>query len=74
MGTFPPAVSQQQAPSQGGASPVVKLAMLGQLIQGLAQDFPGGQQGIQMMMKGLQMVQASASAASAPQQPAAPPR
>lgn len=78
MGSFPNAVSQQPpeqgAPSSGGASPVVKLAMLGQLIQGLAQQFPQGQQGIQMMMKGLQMVQSSASAAAAPQQPAAPPR
>ena len=77
MGSFPSAVSQQSpqdAPSSGGASPVVKLAMLGQLIQGLSQQFPQAQQGIQMMMKGLQMIQSSASAASAPQQPAAPPR
>jgi len=48
--------------------------MLGQLIEGLAQQFPQGQQGIQMMLKGLRMVQASAAAGSAPQQPAAPPR
>ena len=65
---------QQGAPSSGGASPVVKLAMLSQLIQGLAQQFPQGQQGIQMMLKGLQMIQASASAGSAPQQAPAPPR
>jgi len=74
---MPSPVSQQPsdgAPSSGGASPVVKLAMLGQVIQGLAQQFPQAQQGIQMMMKGLQMVQSSASASSAPQQPAAPPR
>jgi hypothetical protein len=58
----------------GGASPVVKLAMLSQLIQGLAQQFPQGQQGIQMMLKGLQMIQSSASASSAPQQAPAPPR
>lgn len=64
----------QGAPSQGGASPVVKLAMLAQLIQGLAQQFPQGQEGIQMMMQGLQKLQASASAASTPQQSAAPPR
>ena len=57
-----------------GASPVVKLAMLSQLIQGLAQQFPQGQQGIQMMLKGLQMIQSSASASSAPQQAPAPPR
>jgi hypothetical protein len=50
------------------------LAMLGQTIKGLAQRFPQGQEGIDMMLKGLQMVQASASANSAPQQPAAPPR
>jgi hypothetical protein len=48
--------------------------MLGQLIQGLAQQFPQAQQGIKMMLDGLRMVQSSASAASAPQQPAAPPR
>lgn len=76
-----PMPSPQQPPHQGapspqggGASPVVKLAMLGQLIQGLAQQFPQGQQGIEMMMKGLQMIQASASAGSAPQQAPAPPR
>lgn len=59
--------------AQGG-SPAIKLAMLGQLIQGLAQQFPQGQQGIKMMLDGLKMIQASASANSAPQQPAAPPR
>jgi len=48
--------------------------MLGQLIQGLAQQFPQGQQGIKMMLDGLRMIQASASANSTPQQPAAPPR
>jgi len=48
--------------------------MLAQLIKGLAQEFPQGQEGIQMMLQGLQKVQASASAASAPQQPPAPPR
>jgi hypothetical protein len=53
---------------------VVKLAMLGQLIQGLDQQFPQGQQGIQMMMKGLQMIQSSAAAASGPQNVPAPPR
>lgn len=78
MGSFPTAVTQappQQgaAPQQGG-SPAIKLAMLGQLIQGLAQQFPQAQQGIKMMLDGLRQVQASASANSAPQQPAAPPR
>jgi hypothetical protein len=48
--------------------------MLSQIIQGLAQQFPQAQQGIQMMMKGLDMVQRSAAAGSAPQQPPAPPR
>jgi hypothetical protein len=48
--------------------------MLGQLIQGLAQQFPQAQQGIKMMLDGLRQVQASASAQSAPAQPAAPPR
>ena len=77
MGTSPSPVTAQAppgGPSSGGASPVVKLAMLSQLIQGLAQQFPQGQQGIQMMLKGLQMIQASASASSAPQQAQAPPR
>ena len=80
MATFPPAVAQappaapQGAPAQGGASPAIKLAMLGQLIQGLATQFPNGAQGIKMMLDGLRMVQASASAQSAPQPPAAPPR
>jgi hypothetical protein len=77
MGTFPPAVTQQgpsAAPSTGGASPVIKLTMLGQLIRGLATEFPQAQEGIQMMMQGLQKVQASASAGSTPQQPPAPPR
>lgn len=84
MASFPTAVTQ--APPQGGAapqpgggspqggSPAIKLAMLGQLIQGLAQQFPQGQQGIKMMLDGLRMVQASASANSSPQQPPAPPR
>lgn len=48
--------------------------MLGQLIKGLAQEFPGAQEGIQMMMQGLQKVQASASAASTPAPQPAPPR
>jgi hypothetical protein len=48
--------------------------MLGQLIQGLAQQFPQAQQGIKQMLYGLRMVQASASASSTPQPPAAPPR
>ena len=48
--------------------------MLGQLIQGLSQQFPNAPQGIKMMLDGLKMIQASASANSAPQQPAAPPR
>jgi hypothetical protein len=80
VATFPQAVSQQPpqqgspSPQGGGVSPVIKLAMLSQAIQGLAKEFPQGQQGIQMMLKGLQMIQASASAASAPQQPPAPPR
>jgi hypothetical protein len=83
VATFPTAVTQappqQQgaAPSpqgQGGGSPAIKLAMLGQLIQGLAQQFPQAQQGIKTMLDGLRMVQASASSASTPQQPAAPPR
>jgi len=77
MGSFPPAVSgtpQQGASPAGGASPVIKLTMLAQLIKGLAQEFPQGQEGIQMMLQGLQKVQASASAASSPQQPPAPPR
>jgi hypothetical protein len=48
--------------------------MLGQLIQGLSQQFPQGQQGIKMMLDGLRQVQSSAAAQSAPPQPAAPPR
>ena len=90
MATFPPTVSPQGASAQpggapggappqggapgGGGSPAIKLAMLGQLIQGLAQQFPQGQQGIKMMLDGLRQVQASASAQSGPSQPAAPPR
>jgi hypothetical protein len=81
MATFPPTVSPQGAPPDGGGaapsgggSPAIKLAMLGQLIQGLAQQFPQGQQGIKMMLDGLKMIQSSAAASSAPQQPAAPPR
>ncbi|MGA9352261.1 MAG: hypothetical protein WBV46_01135 [Terriglobales bacterium] len=81
MATFPPAVSptppaQGAAPSPqgGGGSPAIKLAMLGQLIQGLAKDFPQAQQGIKQMLDGLRMIQASASANSSPQQPPAPPR
>ena len=82
MATFPPAVAPQGPPPaqgdqgapQGGPSPAIKLAMLGQLIQGLATQFPNGAQGIKMMLDGLRMVQASASAQSAPQPPATPPR
>jgi len=84
MGSFPPSVTPPGtgAPPQGatgpggasGGSPAIKLAMLGQLIQGLAQQFPQGQQGIKMMLDGLRMVQSSASAQSTPPQPAAPPR
>lgn len=86
MGTFPPAVSQTPpasgggAPSPGGAppgqggSPMMKLAMLAQLVQGLAQQFPQGQQGIKMMLDGLKMIQSSAAAASTPPPQAAPPR
>ncbi len=89
MATFPPAVTNpgsggppapaggsppQSGSPQGGGSPAIKLAMLGQLIQGLAQQFPQAQQGIKMMLDGLRQVQASASAQSTPPQPAAPPR
>lgn len=85
MATFPPTVSPQgtgaasdgaPAPQQGqgGGSPAIKLAMLGQLIQGLSQQFPQAQQGITMMLNGLRMIQASASGQSTPAQPAAPPR
>lgn len=85
MGTSPPVVSPQGASAQpggapggapqgGGGSPAIKLAMLGQLIQGLAQQFPQGQQGIKMMMDGLRMIQGSAASQSAPQPAAAPPR
>lgn len=84
MATFPASVtpqgsggSPQGGPAPGGASggsPAIKLAMLGQLIQGLAQQFPQGAQGIKMMLDGLRQVQSSASAQSAPPQPAAPPR
>jgi len=80
MGTFPPAVSQAPpqgqggAPQQGAPSPAIKLTMLGQLIQGLAKEFPQGQQGIKMMLDGLKMIQSSASAASTPPPQAAPPR
>jgi hypothetical protein len=83
--TFPPSVTPQGsggapqggAPSPGGAqggSPAIKLAMLGQLIQGLSQQFPQAQQGIKMMLDGLRQVQASASSQASPAQPAAPPR
>jgi hypothetical protein len=80
MATFPTSVTQAPpqgaaaAPQGGGGSPAIKLTMLGELIKGLSQQFPQGQQGIKMMLDGLKMLQASASAASAPQQPAAPPR
>lgn len=83
MGSFPTAVTPSPAggapaPSggspQGGQSPAIKLAMMGEMIKGLAQQFPQGQQGVQMMLKGLQMVQSSAAASSTPQPPAAPPR
>jgi hypothetical protein len=52
----------------------MKLAMLGQLITGLAKEFPQGAEGIKMMMDGLRKVQASASAQSSAAQPTAPPR
>lgn len=85
MGSFPPSVTQAPpqgappqggggAPGAGGGSPAIKLAMLGQLIQGLAQQFPQGQQGIKMMLDGLKMVQSSAAASSTPQPQPAPPR
>jgi hypothetical protein len=53
---------------------VIKLTMLGQLIKGLAQEFPQAQEGIQLMLQGLQKVQSSASAASTPPPQPAPPR
>ncbi|HEY3620756.1 MAG TPA: hypothetical protein VGK96_28465 [Candidatus Sulfotelmatobacter sp.] len=82
MATFPPTVAPGGAPDGapspspqgGGQSPAIKLAMLGQLIQGLATQFPGGQQGIKMMLDGLRMVQSSAAAQAAPPPQAAPPR
>lgn len=83
MATFPPTVSPQGSadgppsggpPAGGGGSPAIKLAMLGQLIQGLATQFPQGAQGIKMMLDGLRQVQSSASAQSATPQPTAPPR
>lgn len=82
MATFPPSVTPAPpqgapgggAPAASGGSPAIKLAMLGQLIQGLAQQFPQGQQGIKMMLDGLKMIQASAAANSAPAPQAAPPR
>jgi hypothetical protein len=52
----------------------MELAMLDEAIQGLAKKFPNAQDGIQMMMKGLRKVQASASASSGPQNVPAPPR
>jgi hypothetical protein len=48
--------------------------MLAQTIQGLAKEFPQGQEGIQMMMQGLQKLQSSAAQASAPSPVTAPPR
>lgn len=84
MGTFPPAVSQTPpaggapsgapAPGGGGGSPAIKLAMLQQMITGLAQQFPQGQQGIKMMLDGLRMIQAGAAGGSTPPPQAAPPR
>lgn len=86
MASFPTAATQAPSPQQGaapqpggspqggGSSPAIKLAMLGQMIQGLAQQFPQGQQGIKMMLDGLRQIQSSASAQSTPQPPAAPPR
>ena len=84
MATFPPTVAQPGTPPQGaspaggapaggGGSPAIKLAMLSQAIQGLAKDFPQGQQGIKMMMDGLRQLQGIAATQGAPQQPAAPP-
>ncbi len=87
MGTFPPSVSpvgtgpQAGAASPGGPGPAagvpsgpMKLAMLGQLIQGMAKDFPAGAEAIQQMMQGLRQLQGIAQAQSAPPQPAAPPQ
>ncbi len=75
MATFPPSIVPpgNAAPSPAGAPPMIKLAMLAQVIQGLSKDFPGADQGIKMMLEGLRQVQASASAQSVPQQNAAPP-
>jgi hypothetical protein len=47
--------------------------MLSQIIQGLAKDFPQGQAGIDMMMKGLRLLQSAQSAQSPVAQPPAPP-
>ena len=82
MATFPPTVAQPGSPQGagpaasgggGGGGQAIKLAMLSQAIQGLAKDFPQGQQGINMMMQGLKMLQGIAATQSAPAQPAAPP-
>ena len=86
MATFPPAVSPQGSPNapQGGApqpggaspsgNPAIQLAMLGQVIQGLARQYPQGAQAIQTMMQGLRQLQGIAQAQSTPAQPAAPPQ
>lgn len=88
MATFPPSIVPPggggaapaapggAAPGAPGAagSPMLKLAMLAQVIQGLSAQFPAADQGIKMMMDGLRQVQASVSAQSVPQQSAAPPR
>ena len=85
MATFPPTVAQPGSPQGpsgaappsaaggGQGSPAIKLAMLSQAIQGLAKDFPQGQQGIKMMMDGLRQLQGIAATQGGQQQPAAPP-
>ena len=65
------------SPAGGGGAPAaksIKLMMLGQAIQELAKEFPGGQQGIKMMMDGLKLLQGiSASQSAPPAGGAAPP-
>jgi len=85
MATFPPSVTPPSPSPEGGGSPsagqgqggggaAIKLAMLGQLIQGLSAQFPQAQQGIKMMMDGLRQIQSSLAAGSAQQQPPTPPQ
>jgi hypothetical protein len=52
---------------------MMRLAMLGQIIQGLSAQFPAADQGFKMMLDGLRQVQASIASQSVPQQNAAPP-